>query len=327
MDKLNTCAFLPAPCDPFVLLHCLHYFYEVWQDEVDTLYICLNSDIEYNVIADLIQLLNHPKIVLTYFNRTLGHGTAINEMLSLCNEDYILLIEDDSIIFKKGVVTKYFELLKNNTYDLVGSPRMSCPPAVAEYLKKEFDLNYEGWGDKGPNFWPCFLWARKQDLLNTDRNFSATEFGDTFVNTSIQLRKKGLKILEIPQYHLSPDDEINLANNRGVFDGECGYMHFGSLSSGIENTLLDQNNKPLKDRKKPNCGEVNLKKRDLTPMEKLELERRVVWWNEAYRLNQQLFGEFGDAYGKAIEKLIIECKLSRENINNMLKMYKEVIQC
>lgn len=320
---MSRAGFLPSPIDPFVLLHCLYYFYEVWQDEVDKLYICLNSDIEQEVINNILELVKHPKIVFSYYPRVIGHGKAIDVMLSESTEENILLIEDDSIIFKKGIVDSYFKQIESGEFDLIGSPRISCDRKLAEDLCVEFGLDIYKWGDAGPNFWPCFLFIKRKHLLMTDRIFGNSHLGDTFVNTSIQLRRMKLKIKEIPQYHCSPDDFQNKENGVGIFDGECGYMHFGSLSSGIENTLLDGKQIPLKERTK-NIDPVVLRA-DLTEMEKRELEKRVMWWQRAYDLNSNKFGEFGLVYRKAIENVIEKCGLSMDKITNQRKLYEEVI--
>jgi glycosyltransferase involved in cell wall biosynthesis len=321
---MSRAALLPSPIDPFVLLHCLHYF-DIWSEEIDKLYICLNSNIEESIVKELFGLIKHPKIVFFYHQQTLGHGKAINFMLENCKESEIVLIEDDSIIFKKGILNKYFNFIESGDYDLIGSPRMSCSKETADSLAKEFNLNYEGFGDKGPNFWPCFLFTKKHFLLKTDQNFGNTKWGDTFVWASIQLRRMGLKILEIPQYHLNPDDEKYKSQNLSIFDEKCGYFHIGSLSSGIENTLLDNNGYPLKDRKLPQVKPVKIRQPQ-TDQEKLELERRVMWWSEAYNMNIDKFGNFGEQYGYAIENVIKECNLSRESINNLRKLYYGIIK-
>lgn len=329
MDKktnMSRAAFLPSPIDPFVLLYFLKYFYSVWQDEVDKLYVCLNSDVEEEVVYELLRLLKHPKIVVSYHDHILGHGKAINLMLDQCSEDNIVLLEDDSIIFKKGIVNKYFSMIESGEYDLIGSPRMSCSLKLANELAKEFNLDYEGFGDKGPNFWPCFLWIKKSDLLKTDCEFGNTEWGDTFVWSSIQLRRMGLRVLEIPQYHLKPDDQQYQNDKLSIFDGKCGYMHIGSLSSGTENTILDSFGKPLKERTK-NVPPVKLKT-NLTEMEKIELERRVVFWKQAYINATESginFGEFGEMYALGINNLIETCGLDLLRILKTKSMYFDII--
>jgi hypothetical protein len=341
---MSRAAFLPSPGDPFVLMHCLKYFKEVWSDEVDRLYICINSDIEEDVVEEVMKDYEWPgKITTIYTKQVMGHGWAINRMMDECNEGYVLLIEDDSIIFKKGWVDSMFKLLEAETYDVIGSPRMSCSPEIAQIAKEKFNLNYEGWGDKGPNFWPCFLFTRKSLLAKTDRKFGNkswqkgekllgvelqdTVIGDTFVNTSLQLRSLTPKILEIPQYHCTPDDFDNQKAGKGMFDGKAGYMHFGSLSSGIENTLVDPNGRPLKDRKKLNTTGIKIRKPQ-TPQEEAELEKRVMWWLEASVtwFPKKLTADFHFVYGYALGHIEKYCNLSPSKINAWRKLYMKVIK-
>lgn len=219
-------------------------FYERWQDEVDKL--------EIN------------------FNQT-SHGDGIRKLVENTKADYIMLIEYDGIIFGKGFVDENFKLLESGEYDVIGSPRMSCGTDIAKLAADKWGLNYEGEGDNGPNFWPNFLFTKTKHLLATDRNFGSHHWkpgehmipfdilnpydydigGDTFVNTSLQLRAMGLKIKEIPQYHAHPDDLENYKKNTGIFDGKCRYFHIGSLSGDVF--------------------------RPQTEMEQRELERRLVW--------------------------------------------------
>jgi len=326
MGLLSRAAFLPSPGDPFVLLHCVHYFKTVWQDEVDMLYIHINTNIEQAVVVELMELLKHPKIKVSYADHTIGHGEAINKMLLQCDEENVLLIEDDFIIFKKGVVDTYFDILESTSISLVGSPRLSCDRKLADKLCEEFGLNIFQDGDAGPNFWPCMFFISTDLLRETDRNFGASEYGDTFVNTSIQLRRKIPRhnIFEIPQYHLSPDDKQHKKTGKSIFDGNCGYFHIGSLSSGIENTLLDGYNRPLKDRRVPGIKPV-IPRVPQSVQEHKELERRICWWKEAHKMNSDRFKNFSRLYSRAIENVIIRDGLSRKNIDKMYKMYKEVM--
>lgn len=313
-------AIMTSSGDPYILLNALHYYETVWKEEVDELWIALNSSMEREVMTTLIN--QFPKgVKFFYTNQRLGYGTPINHVLDMSPEGDVLLLEDDSIIFKKGVVTKYFDLLFE--YELIGSPRMSCSAVVAQKLKEEFDLNYEGWGDKGPNFWPCFLWTHKKLLLETDRNFNPTDWGDTFVWMSVQLRRlikaKEGKILEIPQYHCSPDDFQNKEQGLGIFDGECGYMHLGSLSSGIESYLLDNKQVPLCDR------EAGIRVVHPQPLEdSSEMQKRFMWLGHCFnRVDRKVFGKFDSVYDMALVRGMGH--LDQSKVHKWEKLYMEVI--
>lgn len=336
-------AFLPSPGDPYVLLNTISYFH-FWEEEVDALYININSDVELEVIDALKALLIHPKIKLIYQSAVVGHGEALNRMLDACVEDNILFIEDDSLIFKSGVVDHYFNIIESNEYDIIGSPRMSCSLEWAEIAKNKFNLDYSGYGDKGPNYWPCFLWCKKRDLLNTDRNFSNTGFkkgslflnsvlnddvaADTFAWATMQLREQGLRFFDIPQYHANPHDEQNKINKIGIFDGKCPYIHLGSLSSGIASYLIDENGRRLKERIKYNIIPAPLQ--SPLDMDRAELERRVAWWKEAFDVGTSKYGfyvaGFSDSYLFAINNLIKICDLNATRVSRWTSLYKEVMK-
>lgn len=309
--------FMTNSGDPYVLLHSLSYFH-IWEEEIDELWIVINSTMEREVMAELIDRVSlHPKVQICYVSRRLGYGKPIDFLLNISPEGNVLLLEDDIIIFKKGVVDKYFKMLESDEYDLIGSPRMSCTPQIAQILKEEFNLNYEGRGDKGPNFWPCFLWVKKELLLKTDRNFDPTVWGDCFVWASIQLRRLTNKILEIPQYHCSPDDFINQENNWSIFDGECGYMHLGSLSSGIESYLADDNGIALSDRAGGFSGEPK------SIDQSHEMQKRVMWWRRCFEQNKGFLPWFDEIYRESLYKLVLQ--LDDKKLDEWENMYLGVI--
>lgn len=334
---MSRAVFLPSPGDPYVLLHCLSYI-DNWINEIDKLYININSAIDPKLIEKTIVKLNHPKMDITYVDHSLDHGGSLNYMLERCSEDNILLIEDDSIIFKKGIVDRYFRVLENNEADVIGSPRGSCTNWIWETARERYNLDYSGFGDKGPNLWPCFLYTKRQTLLDTDRNFCARrwskgdslmgqtvpgdEAGDTFVNTSIQFREKGLRIMEIPQYHCGPDDFAYVMGRLNMFDGQCGYLHFGSLSSGIHGYLHDIDSIPLASMKLTNPRPVSIPLPS-TEQERTELERRVSIWEEASKFD--IDAQWDKIYREAVQRVIKENKLDWNTCSRWSNLYRGII--
>jgi len=248
--------------------------YERWQNEVDKLYVHVN---DYT------------------------HGVALKYMLDkwVYRDDIVMLIENDGIVFKPGIVDKYFKIIEDGKADIVGSPRMSCHPEIAEAAKKKWNLDYEGFGDKGPNLWPNMFFIKAKHLFDTDMHFHAKGWkkgdkikeldhvvendnimGDTLVWTCIQLRAEGLKIHEIPQYHASPYDIENAEKKEGIFDGKCPYFHFGSLT-----------------------GDFTVPQDDISSR---ELERRAAWLDlcgqnmssvvKGYQLNEDRFEQLKIIY-------------------------------
>lgn len=343
---------LPHPADPCMFTYWLHLF-EIWESEVDKLYIYVNSPIEKPVIRYMHSLVaDNPKINWQYNDVQTEHGFAIDRMLDIVQEDNIMLVEDDGYIFKPGVVDKYFSALESDNYDIVGSARGSCSMEIWEASRLKYDLNYSGLGDVGPNFWPCFFFSLKNVLLQTDRNFGAKHwpkgtqikelgytvmedgcYGDTFVNTSIQLRKLVPKdrILMIPQYHGSPDDLEHYEKQYNLFDGVCPWVHVGSLSSGTHGVLQDDFGRPLARRLiDPPKESPALAGVCNTEQERREWERRVQWWQtfldyflEANMgsLNASML-EFAGLYKNAIKRIIHQYSLRTENIAKRQHIYK-----
>lgn len=337
---MSRAAFLPVTGDPYVLYNCLKYFYDVWSPEVDKLYLAVCSTVDQSTIFNVLRdLANHPKISLIYVDHILAHGDAIDVILSQCNEDYVVLVEDDAFIHKPGVVDHYFSLLENNTYDLIGSERTSCTPNLIELARTRWSLDFSGLGDNGPAFWPCFLWTKTEYLKKTDRIFrnykhpagtnlfgtvlTEDAVGDTFVWASLQLREQGLRILKIPQYHCSPLDWDQVVS-WGPLVAEAKYMHTGSLSSGIQSFLLDSNGIALSDLNNASARPSVLRI-PATEQEVYELERRVAWWKESYSNKTLPEDRFTIGYKHALENVIKVCGLSDERINRWIQIYMEKI--
>lgn len=218
-------------------------FYERWQEEVDSLRVHFNN---------------------------YTHGTALRRMVSESKSDYLLLIEDDGIIFRPDIVDECFKMIENGQADIVCSGRMSCHPELAEAAKKKYKLDYSGLGDKGPHWWPNFFFCKRIDLMITDLHFEAKGWekgeqikeldhtitndgvsGDTFAWISIQLRARGLKIHEIPQRHSSIYDVEEYEKGEGLWDGTAEWVHLGSMTG---------------DWKKPD-----------NDIESREMEKRLMW--------------------------------------------------
>lgn len=345
-------AILPFPGDPFLLRYWLSLFPR-WSDEIDKLYIYLNSTIEADMVQYIRDLcLQYPKINLQYNPMQIEHGDVINRTLDIVTEEVVMLVEDDGFIFTPGIVNDCFRCIEEWGRDIVGSKRGSCSTEILEAAKNKWHLSYEGYGDQGPNFWPNFFFCRRSLLLKTDRCFGARAWkqgetidslgcvvevpivaGDTFVNTSLQLRTlvPESRIQYIPQYHGHPDDLIHYLDGTNLFDGKAMWCHIGSLSSGVGGTLTDDEGRALARRTidPPKENDV-IPGRPTSPMEQKEWERRVQWWLTFFetaresvtgdsRWNQFLFWR---EYGKAIERIIKQFGLDRSMIKERQRVYK-----
>ena len=345
---MSRAAFLPFPGDPFLLHYWLKLFKENWIDEVDRLYIAHNSSIEPEIaeyIEDLAKRIVGDKLCFLYTPRQTDHGIAINEMLDACEEDHILLIEDDGFIFKPGIVDHWFTQIEIGRFDVVGSKRGSCSLEILEAAKQKWNLDYSGYGDQGCNFWPNFFFTSRKLLLATDRNFCARSWikgdivspidymvepenvnGDTFVNTSLQIRNlvKKERIHCVPQWHGSPNDIEDAEKGIDLFSGRAYWYHAGSLSSGVGGVLCDEEGRSLSKQDVSFPG-GQLPKWCNSDGEKREWERRVQWWLTFWENREEgVIDAFAEKYYKAIERIIIQYGFGKKTLKLRQKIYRKI---
>lgn len=325
---MSRAVFVSAGGDPFILLLVHKLFKERWYDEVDRFWVCYNnhSKIPLDVVSEVLgKLVKDPKVNLMYYQRGIGNGMPITQMCHASHEDNVMLLEDDGFIFSNGVVDECFKKIEDGSYDAGGSPRFSCGVEVGEASKKKYNLDYTGYGDVGPNFWPNFFFCKREDLMKTDMNFASKTWeagerseeldhtfkeqnhGDTFVWTSVQMRAMGLKFFEVPQNHASPtelaDKELKTMNYIG---DPMRWIHGGSLSAGMGGYL---------------SGEVPGHE---TKQQRQEMETRVAFWTIASDVIEG-FDDFKKVYKEGIKSLTANAKLNTGRINAKIKLYKELM--
>jgi len=244
-------------------------------------------------------------------------------MFNQGTEEYIVFIEDDSFIYKKGVLDEHFKILEGGAYGVIGAPRWSCTGELIDRAKDYFNLHdfkYEvgGW------FWPCFCFAKRSDLDKTDLNFcgkhwEAGEYlaplqwttptpldSDTFVWMSMQLRGLGLMCLEID----TPNDVTNPA---------FGWVHTTSLSSPMEYLFTDDDDCPVSLRKHKSYHKVE----PTYAADTVELEKKMAWMKICLeKFDYSEIKEFRDIYEKAINKAITKFNCNETQINNFINAYK-----
>lgn len=349
---MSRAAILPYPGDPFLLRYWLDLFFKYWADEIDKLYVYCNTPVEAPVVEYIERLCNHPKIHFTYIDHHIPHGVCINRSLDNVTEDHIMLVEDDAYIFKSGVVSHCFEQVETGNYDIVGSKRGSCSLELLKRAAEVWGIPYEGEGDQGCNFWPCYFFSTKDTLLHTDRDFDSRAWvlgdiiaplndyvvevpvvaSDTFVWASLQLHAMipESRIHYVNQYHASPDDFDNYAQGKYLFDGRAPWTHIGSLSSGASGAIMDDQGRSVAKRKiEPPHGPTALPLAwcDITSQgARSEWERRVQFWLTFWEnRDPDEITEFAEAYKYGLDQLISQFHLDLLAIRRRQKLYKNVL--
>ena len=161
---MSRAVILPTPADPFLLTYWLDLFLKNVMDEIDTLYVHANRELDPRVLSYIEEMFKHPKIVFKHTNHQVEHGDAIDQILEVVKEDHVMLFEDDCYNFRQGFVNKMFTLLEGNFYDVIGSKRGSCGQEILDASKKKYGLDYSGLGDQGCNFWPSYFFIKTIEL-------------------------------------------------------------------------------------------------------------------------------------------------------------------
>lgn len=328
---MSRAASLATCGDPFTTLLWFKLFKERWYDEVDAVYINVNNHcaVPNDVVVELLSVLaKEPKVHLIYHPRGKGNGPPVAELIRCMDQDLVMLCEEDGFIFDSGYVNACFQKIESDLADAVGSPRFSCGVEVGEAAKKQWGLNYRGYGDVGPNFWPNFFFAKRVDFLRTDMDFGShtwqageyspqldhtfkeVNHGDTFVWMCVQLRALGLRFENVPQHHADPyeiESKAKSEQNWHPLTQPFHWIHAGSLSAGwggyLSGRVPDTSNESAK----------------------LEMETRVAFWSLCLE-NVNGFTDFREVYEKGMRDLIGDAKLSAIRIIEKMHVYKELLR-
>lgn len=353
---MTKAAILPFPGDPFLFCLWFKFYQDIWGDEVDRFYLVHNSPADMSVVHFIEhQFMTHPewynKIEYFFADHYTDHGGAINIALDAVKEDLVVLLEDDSFIFKKGKVSSCFELIEQGYCDIVAGERASCHTEIVEAATKKF-----GTGEK-PNFWPNCLFVRTDHLRQAGRNYAAKAwyrgetieplnhvveneavYSDTLVEASLKLRAMGLRVHIEDQYHGMTDDMPDIQQGTNIWSPQAAWCHIGSLSSGISGMLTWGDyylplSKWYPHAEFDNKGRVKpdgLPKYCNTEQEKLEWERRVTFWSLAWKFTTYTrdtseIQEFTDLYEKALHRIIAEYELSHSRIGKRMLAYERAL--
>lgn len=244
---MKTAALLPTPGDPFLVRHWLVNCERVWRGDVDEVRVLVTGQ-PVREAADYIR--EHVEAIGgIYTERSTGgmvpHGIALNILISDTDADAVVLLEDDVRVRRSGKIRSYLRGIEDGNWDVAMSPRVSMTPGIEQAARERWVTPKLPDDCDGHGAWPAFVFARRTDLLATDRDFGErawgggmtvpglgfyvqpgkTECADTFGGAAFQLRDR-CRVQDIPQWKgpwLWPEwlaREMNMA-----------WFHVGSLSS------------------------------------------------------------------------------------------------
>lgn len=242
-------ALLPAGADPFLVTYWLRH-YRTWASEVDELRVQVSGLMGDSLIRDYLvsEAAQYPNVVLTFSDPRVDHGEVIARLLSETPADLVVLCEDDAFVRRPGAISEAFARIESGETDICASPRATGTPEVVREAARAFGWQIMDTSEAGSFMWPCFLFARKADLLRAD-NFSVKHWqpgelvkglgytvkaendADTFADASIQLQGLGLRVHWTPQYRA---DEHLMS---GWLAADPPWFHVGSLSGSTDYLL------------------------------------------------------------------------------------------
>jgi hypothetical protein len=338
---MSRAALLPTPGDPYIVAAWLQHYKNIWKDEVDKLYIHFNSRLEKPVMDYITSLAESMGADCSYTKNWMGHGEALKVIFDRSTEDHVLLIEDDGYILQKGATNKFFKFVESGNFDAVVNGRASCSMELLEKERQVFNL--QGNMIHLPHFWPCFFFSHKKTLQDTDQNFAAKNWnaGDTIVEldnwvtptnlsadtlgwVSLQLRYKKYRFFYVPDGRSTTEDYWLWDRKMGIFADPpiAPWIHFGSTSSGISGTLLDDEMKPLENRERGVPGKLPTMPDDHI---RDDYARRIALWKLCWKLfpipQDNPAEYFNEIYGRSLDRCIKGCGLEIPRIEKYMRIY------
>jgi len=366
MNSPERCVVLPTPGDPFLLTYWYKYFKPCLElGFVDRLIVVGNSPLLTDTqqatnavtkyLRDMFEDQNVSRIFYTHYT---DHGEAIRIGLSyIPNDANVMLIEDDCIVLKPEAIRDCFILLENNPDMLVASPRHSCSNEIIDRATEKFGLLKAPCQEVGVNFWPSFFFSKKEVLAETDQVFGAKSWqageycepldytfkefanGDTFVNTSLQIRAKHNKIALINQGHLHQHDDQFYTMKKSGSDQFCGiwswpdpaWVHIGSLSMCLQTMLLDGEGYPLDGSgNKRSLDDLNMASKDIYAQATFWVRKFVFEFANSnmpdwgFKNLERLGSKFVDNYSNAVVRIMKYLNIDESWFLNRMLMYAEL---
>ena len=164
-----TAALLPTPGDPLLARYWLRN-YATWRDEVDELVVLVNG-----ADPDEAAALYAEAGATVHVERTrIGHGEALNALVSRADADAVVFVEDDAFVREPGAIRASLA-----SHRVLGTPRGGMDPAIEAAAVRKWGAIVGPDTSTGPGLWPCFLFAPTAMLRDLDFRARLWHEGET----------------------------------------------------------------------------------------------------------------------------------------------------
>ncbi len=230
---------LQTPGEAATLAYWLRNF-ETWRDEVDELIVLVNNLYYPDVAAYDRAAIEAVGGRAIFVEGRVQHGDCIDRLLNETQADLVMLCEDDAWVRTPGSVRAAFARIESGETDIIGSPRYQ--DRMSDPIEGSWGPLTKDFSEIGRVLWPTFLFARRSDLLATNRHFGYDTWTvgekvagldlevtpelckyvgtgdylglDVFYGTSYQLRAMGLRIEHVNRVRvLNPQETVEWVKN------------------------------------------------------------------------------------------------------------------
>jgi len=133
--KESKAAIMGTSCFPLLIRYWRELF-NVWKDEVDRVYISLAPLGDYSGAKEYAKkILDHPKIKLR--DEGIGWPNGMEEDAKEAKEDLLVLLHDDTFIYKKGFLEETFNKMEDKVLTPM-HPIYSSQEMVETALRKKY---------------------------------------------------------------------------------------------------------------------------------------------------------------------------------------------
>jgi len=233
-DGMKTAAILPTPGDTFVSRYWARNYAAVWRGEVDELLVFVNGG-----TPDAVRAFEDVGARVIFEDRRVGHGEALGRLVRETTADVLVFMEDDAFVRRPGAIAAHLMLAEQG--EVIGSPRGGMSPELEVAALAKWGPVVGPDTSTGHGLWPCFFFARRDLLAETDCRFESQNWPDgsrvpgldfrvhpgplhtdTMTSVAFQLRAR---------HHITPVvqwKEVHLKEN---IPADAPWFHAGGLST------------------------------------------------------------------------------------------------